>query len=144
MALFSGAIVKDKKYAFILPLAAMLLSDIMFEVFNIAPGFWGVGQVVNYCILAGITVLGFSIKKPGVLKVAGYSLASSLIFFLLSNASVWLFGTYYPNTFAGLTQSIAAGIPFLKTGIVTDLVYCTVLFGGYELITRSSTQKAIA
>lgn len=144
MALFSGAVIKDKRYAFILPLAAMLLSDVMFELFNIAPGFWGIGQVVNYAILAGITVLGFTMKKPGVLRIAGYSIASSLIFFFLSNASVWLFDVYYPSDFSGLVQSLTAGLPFLKTGIITDLVYCTILFGGYEILSRTVTQKSVA
>ncbi|MGF2413439.1 MAG: DUF6580 family putative transport protein, partial [Ferruginibacter sp.] len=35
MALFAGAIFTDKRLAFALPIFAMLLSDIMFEVFNI-------------------------------------------------------------------------------------------------------------
>ena len=41
MSLFAGATIKDKKLAFAMPLLAMFLSDVMFEVFNVAQGFWG-------------------------------------------------------------------------------------------------------
>src|SRR6478672_7733536 len=102
MALFSGAIIQDKKLAFIMPLLAMLLADILFEVSGIAQGFWGWGQVVGYGILALITVFGFALKKINPVNVAGFSIASTLIFFFLSNSSVWLFdNSTYARSFSG-------------------------------------------
>ena len=59
ISLFSGAILKDKKLAFFMPLLAMFVSDIMLELFNIAPGFYGIGQVGNYASLLLVTALGF-------------------------------------------------------------------------------------
>ena len=91
MAIFAGAVIKDRRLAFALPLLAMFLSDVLFEVFNIAPGFWGWGQLVGYGILALITVIAFSMKKINVLSVAGYSVGASLLFFLLSNSSFFIF-----------------------------------------------------
>ena len=32
MALFSGSIVKDKKFSFLLPILSMLISDIIYEI----------------------------------------------------------------------------------------------------------------
>ena len=75
MALFSGSVIKDKKLAFALPLLAMFISDILFEVTNIAVGFWGWGQLVGYGIFALITVFGFNLKKINPLNVAGFSIA---------------------------------------------------------------------
>lgn len=144
MALFSGAVIADKKYAFLLPLLAMFLSDVLFEVFNIAPGFWGMGQVVNYALLALITVIGFGIQKPGVLRIAGFSIASSILFYLVSNTGVWAFEGMYTKDLAGLNASLVAGLPFLKNGIVNDLAYCGILFGGYALITHFSSRRAVA
>ncbi|MEO6539004.1 MAG: DUF6580 family putative transport protein [Ferruginibacter sp.] len=144
MAIFAGAIIKDKKLAFILPLAAMLLSDLMFEVFNIAPGFWGWGQLIGYGILALITVFAFTLKKINVINVVGYSIASSLLFFFLSNSSVWLFDKItYPQNFSGWMQCLAAGIPFLKNGMVADLTYSAILFGSYYLMQRSAHSKKV-
>lgn len=146
MAIFAGAVIKDKRLAFILPLAAMLLSDIMFEVFNIAPGFWGWGQLIGYSILALITAFAFTMKNINVLNVVGYSVASSLIFFLLSNGSVWLLDkTYYAQNFSGLMDCLAAGVPFLKNGLIADLTYSVVLFGSYYLMQKYAFgKKAIA
>lgn len=138
MAIFAGAVIKDRRLAFALPLLAMFLSDVLFEVFNIAPGFWGWGQLVGYGILALITLIAFSMKKVTVVKVAGYSIGSSFLFFLLSNSAFFVFDNpiyhLYAQNFYGYIATLVAGIPFLKTSLVADLVYSGVLFGAYYLI----------
>lgn len=149
MAIFAGAIIKDKRLAFALPLFAMFLSDVIFEVSGIADGFWGWGQLVGYCILALITVIAFSMKKINVLSVAGYSIGSSLLFFFLSNSAFFVFDNpiyhTYTQDLSGYIATLVGGLPFLKTGIVADLVYSTVLFGTYFLVQRFAfSKKAVA
>ncbi len=144
MALFSGAVVKDKKLAFALPLFSMFLADVCFELFNIAPGFWGWGQLIGYGIIAAITIFGFNLKKITALNVAGFSVSSSLIFFFLSNSSVWVFSKgYYAKSFSGWMDCLAAGVPFLKNGLAADLFYSAILFGTYVLINQYSSKKII-
>ena len=149
MAIFAGAVIKDRQLAFVLPLLAMFLSDVLFEVFNIAPGFWGWGQLVGYGILALLTMIAFSMKKISVFSVAGYSVGSSLLFFLLSNSAFFVFDNpiyhTYTQDFSGYIATLAGGLPFLRTGIVADLVYSTVLFGSYFLVQRYAfSKKAVA
>ena len=149
MAIFAGAVIKDRKLAFALPLLAMFLSDVLFEVFNIAPGFWGWGQLVGYGILALITVIAFSMKKINVLSVAGYSVGASLLFFFLSNSAFFIFDNpiyhLYAQNFSGYIASLVGGLPFFKTGIVADLVFSTVLFGTYYLVQNFAlNKKAVA
>ncbi len=145
MAVFAGAVIKDRRLAFALPVLAMFLSDVLFEVFNIAPGFWGWGQLVGYGILALITIIAFSMKKINVLSVAGYSIGSSLLFFFLSNSAFFVFDNpiyhLYPQNFSGYIGSLAGGLPFLKTGILADLVYSTILFGAYYLMQEYALHK---
>ena len=140
MAIFSGAVIKDRRLAFALPLISMFLSDVLFEAFKIAPGFWGWGQLVGYAILALITVIAFSMKKINVLSVAGYSIGSSLLFFFLSNSAFFVFDNPIYHTYTqdlnGYFATLAGGLPFLKTGIIADLVYSTILFGTYYLVQR--------
>ena len=62
MALFGGAVFKDKKMAFLLPLLAMFISDAAMEYSGIATGFFFFFQVAGYCILGLITILVFSLK----------------------------------------------------------------------------------
>ena len=138
MAIFAGAVFSDKRLAFILPIVAMLLSDVMFETFNIATGFWGWGQLVGYGILILITFLAFSMKKQKPGYILAYSIGSSLIFFLLSNLSFFLIDNriyqLYTQDTTGLINCYIAALPFLKTGILADLVYSFTLFGTYHLV----------
>lgn len=129
IALFGAAHFTDKKFAFIIPIIAMLITD---AILGFHPGMWDV-----YATLILITFLGFSLRNNvRVVPVVAVSLLSSLIFFTTTNFAVWLGSTLYPKTWAGLTNCFAAGIPFFGNTIAGDLFYCGVLFGGYELIKR--------
>jgi len=148
MAIFSGAVIKDRKLAFALPLLAMFFSDVLFEVLSIAPGFWGWGQLIGYGILALITVIAFSMKKINVFSVASYSLGSSLLFFFLSNSAFFVFDNpiyhTYTQDYSGYFAALAGGLPFLKTGIMADLVYSTILFGTYFVVQQITYSKKVA
>lgn len=148
MAIFGGAIIKDKRLAFALPIISMFLSDIMFEVFNVAQGFWGWGQLVGYGIFALITIIAFMLKKINVLTVAGYAVFSAVLFYLLSNTSYFLLDNHvyntYPQTFDGYVKCLAAGLPFLKTGVMAALLYSGILFGAYYLYQNFAVKKAVA
>ncbi len=146
ISLFSGAIIKDKKFAFAMPLIAMFASDIMLEAFSIAPGFYGMGQIGNYISLLFITVLGFTMKKTNIFQVAGYSVLSSLVFFILSNTNCFFFD--FDNTYGhgiiGWVNCLAAGIPFVKNSIISDLSFSTVIFSVYAFALKYASKKVIA
>ena len=146
IALFSGAVITDKKLAFAMPLLAMFASDLMLEVFKIAPGFYGIGQVGNYVALLFVTVLGFYMKKINVVNVLGFSIGSSLLFFILSNTNTFLFDTFhtYSRSFNGWIDCLIAGLPFLKNRLGIDLLFSTVLFGGYVLLFKPVGKKVFA
>lgn len=153
MALFGGAVVKDKRLAFFLPLLSMLVSDVLYQILYAngltqIKGFYR-GQWLNYGLIAGVTVFGFFLKKMTALRVAAFSLGASLIFFLASNFSVWAGGggLQRPKTFDGLMQCYYDGLAFLKDyGLlkgfygnlfIGDLFFCTLLFGGFYLLQRT-------
>ena len=148
MALFGGAVIKDKKLAFAMPLLAMFLSDVMFEVFKVAPGFWGWWQLLNYGALAVITCFGFFLKKINVINVAVFSILSTIIFYLLSNtisffADLQIYH-FYAQNFSGYIDCMIAGLPFMAKGFLIDLTYCAVLFGGYYLMEKEVFNKAVS
>jgi hypothetical protein len=81
--------------------------------------------------------------------VAGYSVAASLLFFILSNTSFFIFDNpiyhTYASGFGGYIDCLIGGLPFLKTGIVADLVYSGFLFGVYHLMAKYAfNKKAVA
>ena len=157
MALFGGAMIKDKRLAFLLPLISMFISDVLYQVLYTnglteIKGFYG-GQWVNYILIASITLFGFLLKKITALRVFAFSISGSIIFFLLSNFSVWAGGGGFgrPKTFDGLMMCYYDGLAFLRDyGLVKgfygnlffgDLFFCTLLFGSYYVINRTVLQQ---
>jgi hypothetical protein len=143
MALFGGAIIKDKKLAFALPIFSMFVSDLLYHLLYIngltqISGFYE-GQVTNYILFAGMTVIGFLMKKINILNIAVFSLVICTAFFLLSNFFVWNAGGGFgrPHTFAGLMQSYEDGLPFFRNSIIATLAFSAVLFGAWKLFTES-------
>ena len=157
MALFGGAVIRDKRWAFILPLLSMLVSDLLYQglyMNGLTPirGFY-TGQGLNYLLIAGITVFGFLLKKLNFLRVTAFSLAGSVLFFLASNFVVWLGGGGLgrPKTFDGLMMCYYDGLAFLRDyGLIKgfygnlfigDLFFCAILFGTYYLINKTVLQS---
>src|SRR5690606_36735503 len=94
IALFGGAVLRDKKWAFALPLFSLFISDALYEalyrsgVTSIA-GFYE-GQGINYLLLAGITFIGIGMRKVNVTNIAAGTIAAPVLFFLTSNLATWL------------------------------------------------------
>lgn len=153
MAIFGGAIIKDKKFAFLLPLLSMFISDALYEVLyrngvgNIQ-GFYE-GQLTNYILFGLMTFFGFLIKNFNVSRIALASVAAPTAYFFLSNFMVWasnspLAGLGRPKTFNGLLLTLNDGLPFYAWSIAATLIFSAILFGSYFLITKASLQRAEA
>jgi len=155
MALFSGSIVSNKKYSFLLPLLSMLVSDIIYEVlfqFKLSTigGFYS-GQVTNYLLFAAVTVIGFKIKKENLLDIAAGSIVGATFYFLISNLTLWIGGGLalnnlpYAKSWTGLMECYAAALPFYKVSLYATLFFNAILFGGYFLLNKYAvSRKAIA
>ena len=154
MALFGGAVIKDKKWAFALPIFSMFLSDLLYQGLHIAGvtsmvGFYD-GQFLNYCLFALMVVIGFAIRKINLVNVFAASLIAPTVFFLLSNFITWsgmaggLRGLDRPLTFEGLLMAYNDGLPFYKGALLATLFFSTLLFGGYYLFTRNHTAAKAA
>lgn len=143
VALFGGAMLRDWRLALIVPLTAMWLSDVVLNNLIYAQYFdgfvlWHSDLAWTYAAVALTVLLGRTLlaRRRGVLRVAGVSVTASSLFFVLTNLGVWASGLLYPLTVAGLLSCYIAAIPFYAQQIVGDLVWCTVLFGGYALVCR--------
>lgn len=147
MAVFAGAVVKDKKWAFALPVFSMFVSDLIYQLLynaGLSPiyGFYD-GQAINYCLFALMAFIGMAIRKINVLNILAASLAAPTAFFLLSNFVTWsglagLRGLNRPFTFNGLMMAYADGLPFYKMSILATMAFSTILFGAYYLLTKNT------
>ena len=141
LGLFSGAVIKDKRYAFLLPLLAQFGADLYFQFFTTTLGFYDISQFFTYAGLAATTVLGFRMNKINAINVLGFTLGASSIFFLISNFGVWLQG-WNGTGFAALVKTYTLAIPFYKNTLIGDLIGSVVLFGIYYLVTNYTVAKA--
>ncbi len=131
MALFGGAYFADRKLAFIIPLFALVVSDLIIGLHDTLPFVYGAFAIT---VMAGIWLR----DKLSLMSVAGTALATSLLFFVVTNFGAWLFNQgLYPLTFEGLLQSYVAGIPFYANTLIGDLFFTALLFGGFHLLERN-------
>ena len=139
MALFSGAYFGRRGIAFLAPLGALLLSDAIL-------GFYA-GMQFQYLSVALIAVLGWlTLSRVTVLRLGAAALASSVLFFLVSNFGTWLVSGMYTHDAGGLEACYLAAIPFFQNTVAGDLFYVTLLFGGFRvaelLMPRLTTRRA--
>ncbi len=126
MALFGGAYFSNKKIAFIIPFAAMILSDI---ILGFHSTMWAV-----YLSFALIVMIGFLLRRSKKIpNIFVASISSSVLFFVITNLAVWMTGGIYPMSFAGLTECYIAAVPFFSYTMLGDLFYAAILFGAFEL-----------
>lgn len=123
----AGGVYIDKRFALIIPLAALFLSDIFIGFHNTIFFVYG-----SFLLIGLIGIWLKSHKKP--LPILATALLSSTLFFVITNFGVWLTGGgwFYPKTWQGLIECYTLAIPFFRNTIAGDLVYTGVLFGLFE------------
>jgi hypothetical protein len=139
IGLFGAAHFQKKWQAFLIPIAAIWLSDLFINnviyaqyypkfVWFYKGFYWQYG---SYLMIVFAAI--FIFNKVTIQKVFTGALVSTVIFFLVSNFGVWIGSTVYPQNFGGLMTCYEAGIPFLKGTMFGDLFYSVVLFGSFAL-----------
>lgn len=127
-ALFSSTILK-KRYAVIIPLVSMIISDFFIGFHSVLPFVWG------SFIISGFMGMWLSThrKTPYIL---GTTVLSSLQFFIVTNFGVWITTNMYPHTLTGLINCYAMGLPFYRFTFLGDMAYTLVLFGALAIVLR--------
>lgn len=129
MALFAGAHFQQRALAFLVPLMAMLLSDMII-------GFHS-GIVLVYVCMAIAVAVGMLLKgRMGTVTVAAGLLASAVIFFVVTNFGVWFTSGMYALSIEGLVACYVAAIPFFHNTVLGNVFFGALLFGGFALMQR--------
>lgn len=136
IALFGGVYL-NKKYAFILPIVIMVISDIFLGFHNTILFVYGSFFITG--------ILGLWIRNnKNTLKVISTTFASSILFFIITNFGVWLVSGMYELTFNGLVNAYVLAIPYFRNTVLGDLLYTGLLFSAYELIIYLAKNKTTA
>ena len=128
-ALFAGRMLKLPLLAFLVPVAATVLSNFAL------PGDDGRVLLVVAAALCVPAALGIVARRwRGAAPTAAAMVATSLLFFVATNFAVWAFDGLYPMTWQGLAECYIAALPFLDRTVLGDLAWCAALFGGAWLV----------
>jgi hypothetical protein len=135
MALFGGACFLNRKAAYLLPIGAMLLSDLVLGFTHY--GLWrlvAIQPVVYACILASTAIGRLIADRRSIWQVGGAVLAGSLLFFVVTNFAAWIAWHGYPMTASGLAECYRAGIPYFRNTLAGDAAFTGILFGGLAIL----------
>ncbi|MFY7839103.1 MAG: DUF6580 family putative transport protein [Lacibacter sp.] len=142
MGLFGGAYFTKHWKAFGFPLLTLLLSDLIINVYvyNIEYGvmygswYWVYGGFVLIVLLGRLFL-----KKVSTKNVALTGIAATLLYWLVVDFGVFLFGCTdittgqtMDHSFASLIKCYAQGAPYMKNFLIGTLVYSGIMFGLFE------------
>ena len=129
MAVFSGAIINRQLTAYLIPLVAMLLSDFYI-------GFHS-GMPIIYFSLALCVLIGTFIQaRVTIINFVFSIFAGVIIFYLITNFSVWYGSGMYDYSFSGLITCYVMALPFLQNTIISSMVYGIGALLIYNVINR--------
>ena len=146
-----GAIYFPGKYKFTVPFAALLISDVVLDLYYGASLFEPL-ILCRYFAFAIVGLLGLAISRRVSLKtIVPASLAGSVLFYVITNAFSWLTDPGYVKTFAGLVQALTVGLPqytptwtFFRSSVLSDLLFTLLFVACMSYNRRSATLSTAA
>jgi hypothetical protein len=127
LAIFAGACFADRRMAFLLPLAALFVSDLFLGLHVFILAVYG-SFAVN--VLLGRWLRG----RRTILTTAAVTLIGSVQFFVVTNFANWLY--WHSGTADTFVRNYVEAIPYFQNTLMGDAVYATLLFGGLALAER--------
>ena len=126
MAVFAGTVFDRKIFSFLIPLLAMILSDLFL-------GFHSSMPIIYFAICLNVVVGIYFINKISYFKIFASLVSGSLIFFIVTNFAVWFSSGMYPYNLEGLLACYTMALPFLQNTIISTVLYGVGAFFIFEL-----------
>lgn len=151
MALVGGALFASRRTAILVPLIAMLLSDIAMGLVFGAEYALHAAQPFVYACFLGTAMLGHAMRKQSVTRLVLLGgTVSSVVFFLVTNAAAWYGSTMYSQDVTGLLASYAAGLAFYEHGgnfflnhLVSTWAFSALTLAAHAWLTRRRTSTSL-
>jgi len=148
IALMGGALISNRLVGVIIPLIAMLISDILTITFinyrwiTFEDYFSSPSTALLYLSFILITFMGYWLReRQSWSNLALTSLLSACVFFLITNFGDWLINPL-PKTAAGLLATYELGIPFFGYNLLGNLFYTFLFFGVFYYLNTSNQKLA--
>lgn len=125
LALFGSCYLGNRWLAVLILLSSLFLSDVILGFHSVMP--------FVYLSFTLTIMMGWRLRNKTFHHIPTVCLASSFLFFFITNFGVWLTNVLYPKTLIGLEMCYLAAIPFLTNQLLGDLTYTFLLFGSFAL-----------
>lgn len=138
-ATFLAVLLLRNRWAAVVPFVVVAVSDAVLGNTQIMWFTWSAWAVVG----AG-AILARHLRGPRRYVAAlGVGVGGSLWFFAWTNFGVWLMDGLYPATPDGLLASYVAGLPFLRTMLLGNLVLVPLAAVVVSLVERAEARGAV-
>ena len=127
VAIMRAYFFKNVYFSLAVLLISMFISDIFIGFYN--------NMLLIYFTISLISFTFFQFAKILNSKnLLFFSLAGSVIFFVISNFGVWLFGDLYEKNLNGLIYCYTLAIPFFVNTILSTILYSYLAYYANRLI----------
>jgi len=116
--IFSGFYFRQFYLGSFIIILSMFLGDIFLGFHNT--------MFFTYLALAIVVLIGVVIKNLKFSKILYSTIASSIVFFVITNFGAWLTIDMYTKDFNGLMQSYIMAIPFFHNSLISTFIYLFV------------------
>lgn len=137
LVLFGAFFYTARILAFIMPLVLMYVFDFIINNTIARPFFTehdGLVLFSDYMLYNGLSYILIALtglyllNRLKLTNVLSGSVLSAGIFFLITNFGSWLGSAMYPQTAEGLWMSYIAGLPFLKSTMISTILFSVVFY----------------
>ena len=129
MAVFSGAIISKRIIAYLIPLSAMLLSDLYL-------GFHSSMPIIYFSLAVCVLIGTFIESRVSIINSLLSISLGVLVFFLITNLAVWYGSGMYEHSISGLMTCYFMGLPFVQNTFISSLLYGMGAFFIYDIINK--------
>lgn len=151
IALMGGAALGSIRTAFLVPIAAMIASDVALGAIFGWEYTLHATQLFVYGSVILVTFLGRFVRSSSTpMQIFGGGSVAAVAFFTITNAAVWLTGTMYPPTFSGLLMSFEAGLAFYRdggnfflNGLASTWLFSSVIVAASSYVGRTANSHAV-
>ena len=133
IGIFSGFYFRQFYLGSFIIILSMFLGDLFLGFHNT--------MFFTYLALAIVVLIGIVIKNLKFSKILYSTIASSIVFFLITNFGAWLTIDMYTKDFNGLMQSYIMAIPFFHNSLISTFIYLFVFKTLLELALKKKIIK---
>jgi hypothetical protein len=144
---FCGAVYFTGAMAWWLPLGALLITDILLNVFYYGEPVFNSYMLVKTLGFVAIIAIGklFS-SRDSWFKLLGGGLLGAILFYLITNTASWIYNPGYAKTIAGWIQALTTGIPglpptweFFRNTLMSGGLFTALFVGSVKLTTPAES-----